>query len=36
MLALPPLEDHVFPYSQRDPTRGATSSRPSRSTEHRK
>src|ERR1700704_4272979 len=34
MLALSPPEDPAFPYSQREPTRGATSSRPSRGKEH--
>src|SRR5712671_4234697 len=34
MLALSPPEDPAFPYSQREPTRGATSSRPSGGKEH--
>src|SRR5258707_11627057 len=34
MLALSPPEDPAFPYSQREPTRGATTSRASRGKEH--
>src|SRR5258708_27736559 len=34
MLALSPPEDPAFPYSQREPTKGAMSSRPSRGKEH--
>jgi hypothetical protein len=34
MLALSPPEDPAFPCSQREPTKGATSWRPSRRTAH--